>query len=157
MTSTPVKAVNGSNITLYCSYDGGATYPGGVSINTSTSFKHTISTKTSPVVDTANRTAAAQTLRIVDAIDSSIDGQGTMDIDDYLKWVQWVPTGQPLPCKFTINNQNAVVTANTTSITFSGNYFIESLQLNAQRAQLADVSVTLTQQFTPTIVSNTVG
>ena len=107
-------------------------------INTNRSVKITSSATASEITRTDDPTQPAKTTRTVVSTDSSISGEGTLDLADQAFWINWVASGAP-------KNVQAIDAASG-GVEIAGPYVCTSFEkTGAKKGEKITASITLEQ------------
>jgi hypothetical protein len=96
MTGTPTYVNAQDTVSLLIKVEttpGSGTFSSHALINTQRSLKLTSSATASEITRTDDPTQPAKTVRTVVSTDSSISGEGTLDLSDQIFWANWVASG----------------------------------------------------------------
>lgn len=110
-------------------------------INTTRSITFSTSTETDELVDLADQSAPAQTVRRVKSTDIKIDGAGMVSKADVAEWVEFWQEGKPRNVKFSDG-----------TITVTGPMVLSSFQVSGERTKTAENTITLEQAGAMTVV-----
>ena len=103
-------------------------------INTTRGVSVSTSAETEELIDLANPSAPAQTVRYVKAVDVKIDGAGMVNKADAYEWMAWSLSGVP---------RNIKVTDGTWVMT--GPFLLSSYQVSGERRKSTENQITLEQ------------
>jgi predicted secreted protein len=120
-----VKISNGASPAVY-------THPN--VINTTRGITFSTSTETDELIDLADQSAPAQTIRRVRATDCKIDGAGMLSKADVQEWLEWAQSGEI---------KNIRVSDGTWQI--EGEFVLTSWQISGDRLKSATCQITLEQ------------
>lgn len=111
-----------------------------VIINTSRGVTFTANTESDELVDAADQSKPAVTVRRVSATDTKIDGAGMLSKSDVKVYLDWAVSGVAKNIKVLCGNA-----------TITGPYVLTSFQVSAERMKTAEVQITLEQAGAITI------
>ena len=116
-------------------------------INTSRGIEFSTAVETDELIDVADQSAPAVTVRRVRSSDSKIDGAGVIhedDLPEYLAWAAGSDSGKV---------RNVEVRIGGTSNVIRGKYVLTSFKVSGDRAKMLEVQITLEQADKPTVVT----
>ena len=103
-------------------------------INTSRGVTISTSTESDELIDLADQSAPAQTIRRVRTTDVKIDGAGMIHADDTFMWIEWATEGTIKNCQVTDGNWLGV-----------GPFVLTSFQVSGDRLKSSTCQITLEQ------------
>ncbi|WP_334185086.1 phage tail tube protein [Novosphingobium sp.] len=103
-------------------------------INTTRGISFSTSTETDELIDLADQSAPAQTIRRVKSTDTKIDGSGMLDHADVPEWIEWSLSGK-------IRNVQAIVG----NVIVEGPFVLTSFAITGDRLKSATCDLTLEQ------------
>jgi predicted secreted protein len=103
-------------------------------INTTRGISFSTSTESDELIDLANQSAPAQTIRRVKSTDVKIDGAGMIHKADVYEWIDWANGG---------NIKNVKVTDG--SWVGTGPFVLTSFQISGERRKSSECQITLEQ------------
>lgn len=103
-------------------------------INTSRSLSFTASTETDTLVDLADQSAPAVTVRTVTSTDFKVDGEGMVNKGDVYEYLAWVQSGEA---------RNVQIIDGTFKI--EGPVVLTSFQVTGERVKASTCQITLEQ------------
>lgn len=101
-------------------------------INTTRGISLSTSTETEELIDLADQSAPATTVRYVKSVDLKIDGAGMVHKSDVLTWLNWAKSGAV---------KNAKVTDGTWTIT--GAFVLTDFKISGERRKASECQITL--------------
>lgn len=119
--------------------DGGnpETFAAPALINTSRGVNFSTSAETDELMDVADPSAPAITVRRIRANDTSIDGAGMVHKPDLEEWLEWATTGVAKNVEVSIGGEGGP--------TVRGPFLLTSFQISGERVKTVEVQVTLEQ------------
>ncbi len=112
-------------------------------INTSRGISFSTSTETDELIDLADQSAPAVTVRRVKSVDLKIDGAGMVHKADAITWLNWAKSGAV---------KNVKVTDGSWTIT--GPFVLTSFQISGERRKSSECQITLESAGAFTIVGS---
>ncbi|MYL98407.1 hypothetical protein GR702_11595 [Novosphingobium sp. FGD1] len=103
-------------------------------INTSRSVSISTTTETDQLVDLADMSAPATTVRRVTSTDFKIDGEGLINKGDVLDWMEWIKSGE---------HRNLQITDGDWMV--EGPFLLTAFQITGERAKSSTCQITLEQ------------
>lgn len=113
-------------------------------INTSRGITFTQNTESNELIDVADQSKPATTVRTVTSTDTKIDGAGMVHAPDMATWIEWSLSGEARNIRIYLGADEC----------YQGAFLPTSIQYQGERASCAEFSVTLEQADEVTKVAN---
>lgn len=124
-------------------------------INTARNLTVSMNTEADTVVDLANMSAPAQTVRFATSLDTKIDGTGKLDSNSTAYWLNWMNSGQPKNIRYK-QVSNVITNANAVGgITVEGSFLCTNFQITSETQKIVTASITLEQAGAVKFTQNT--